>query len=130
MLGEAWLPEPDRVLTGGLHSPWGHRCQSGHMNEPAVSTITHRFLGSMRRLSLGPDLVWDLTQQEAWTLARALIAVGHNHGLVEEVFLSPQGCDREFFAKVVDAGLMVETLPRPVLIAWPEVATLAEALSY
>ncbi len=62
--------------------------------------------------------------------ARALIAVGHNHGLVEEIFLSPQGCDREFFAKVTDEGLMVTTADRPVRIAWPAVATLAETMSF
>lgn len=100
------------------------------MTEPTVTPISHRFLGAMRRLTLGPGLDWDLTQEEAWTLARAMIAVGHNHGLVEEIFLSPQGCDREFFAQVVDAGLRVTATDGPVFIAWPEVATLAEALSF
>jgi hypothetical protein len=100
------------------------------MTEPSVTTISHRFLGPMRRLSIKPGLTWDLTQQEAWTLARALIAVGSDHSRAEEIFLSPQGCDREFFAKVTQEGLAVVEADSHVLVGWPEVATLAEALSY
>jgi hypothetical protein len=100
------------------------------MTEPSVTTISHRFLGSMRRLTIAPGLAWDLTQQEAWTLARALIAVGTDHSRAEEIFLSPQGCDHEFFARVTNEGLVVTAAGGPVVVGWPDVATLAEALSY
>ena len=99
------------------------------MTEPTVTTVAHRFLGRMQRLNVAPGLDWDFTPQEAWTLARAMIAVGHDHGRAEEIFLSPQGCDRAFVAKVTSEGLLVAA-DDPILIGWPEVATLAEALSY
>jgi hypothetical protein len=100
------------------------------MTEPTVTPVTHRFLGTMQRLTVAPGLAWDFTPQEAWTLARAMIAVGHDHGRAEEIFLSPQGCDREFLAKVTNEGLLVAAPQSTVLIEWPELATLAEALSY
>ena len=84
----------------------------------------------MQRLSLAPGLHWDLTQQEAWTLAKALIAVGHDPGRAEEIYLSPQGSDADFLARVAPEGLQVQAAGGPYLISWPEVATLAEALSY
>jgi hypothetical protein len=100
------------------------------MFEPRLTTISHRFLGPMRRLTITPGLAWDLMPQEAWTLARALIAVGNDRSRADDIFLSPQGCDREFFAKVTAEGLAVMVADQPYLVGWPEVATLAEALSY
>lgn len=100
------------------------------MTAPTVTGVSHHLLGPLQRLSLAPGLAWDLTQQEAWTLAKALIAVGHDHGRAEEIYLSPQASDGEFLARVTAAGLVVEAAGGPYVIGWPEVATLAEALSY
>ncbi len=100
------------------------------MSTPSLTDITHRFLGPMRRLTVAPGVAWELTQQEAWTLARAMTALGHNRSLAEEIYLSPQGSDHEFLAKVCEEGLVVQAAEQRIHIAWPEVATLAEALSY
>ena len=99
------------------------------MLEPNVTTVSHRLLGALRRLAIAPGATWDLTQQEASTLAKAMSAVGRDQGRVDEIYLSPQASDGEFVAKVTSEGLIVATAGGECLIGWTEVTALAEALA-
>jgi hypothetical protein len=98
------------------------------MIEPTVEAVSHAFLGPMRRLTLAPGLVFDLLPLEAATLSRAMSAVCADPGRVPEIYLSPNGCDREFHARVTDAGLLVADDGGALLVDWPAVARLAVAL--
>ncbi len=99
------------------------------MSEGSVSPFTHRGLGAMLRLTLADGLSFDLTHEEARILSRAMKAVAAGKSTVDEIYMSPIASDRDFSAKVTAEGLVLEAVTPPFRLAWPEVATLAAALS-
>ncbi len=99
------------------------------MRESSVSSFTHRGLGAMLRLSLAEGVSFDLTFEEARTLARAMKAVAERKSTVDEIYMSPIASDRDFVAKVTTEGLTLEAASPPLRLAWPEVGAIAAALA-
>jgi len=99
------------------------------MRESSVSSFTHRGLGAMLRLTVAEGVSFDLTYEEARTLSRAMAAVAAGKSTVDEIYMSPIASDRDFSAKVTAEGLVLEGFDPPRRLAWPEVGTLAAALS-
>ncbi len=99
------------------------------MSASAVASFTHRGLGAMLRLSLAEGVSFDLTLEEARTLARAMKAVSERKSTVDEIYMSPIASDRDFSAKVDTDGLTLEAVSPPLRLAWPEVGTIAAALA-
>ncbi len=100
------------------------------MTEATLTTVQHKLLGPLLRLTVAPGLAWNFTRDEALTLARAMTALGHKRSLANEVYLSPQACDHEFYAKVTDEGFLVLADAQQVLLDWAVLSTLAEELTY
>ncbi len=98
-------------------------------NREYVTVFTHRALGAMVRLTIADGYRFNLTFQEARTLARALAAVKDGRSAVEEVYLSPMGSDGEFHVKVRPDGLIVEALNPPLMLDWSDVGAIADALA-
>lgn len=99
------------------------------MRQSSVAPFTHRALGAMLRLTVAQGLSFDLTHQEAQTLARAMKAVAEGKSEVDEIYMSPIASDRDFSAKVTPDGLVLEALDPPLRLAWPAVAAMAAALA-
>jgi hypothetical protein len=99
------------------------------MSDRSVCAVTHRALGAMLRLTLADGVAFDLTHEEARTLSRAMTAVAEKKSTVDEIYMSPIASDRDFSAKVMPDGLVLEAFTPPIRLAWPEVSTLAAALS-
>lgn len=99
------------------------------MSKNTVAQIEHRALGAMLRLTLADGASFDLTHQEARTLARAMKAVVDGKGRVDEIYMSPIASDRDFSAKVTAGGLLLEQHVPPRCLTWTEVASVAAALA-
>jgi len=99
------------------------------MAKPVVAPFVHRALGKMLRMTLAPDLNFDLTPEEASTLARALRAVTLDPEITDTLYLSPLASDDEFSAKVTRDGLEVTTASGICILSWPDVVSLAEQLA-
>jgi len=93
-----------------------------------AAVFTHRALGPMVRLTVVDGYGFNLTFQEARTLARALAAVKDKRSSVDEVYLSPIGSDGDFHAKVRPDGLVIEAMNPPLALDWSEVGAIADAL--
>lgn len=106
------------------HKGWIHA-----MTKSSVAPITHRGLGAMLRLSIDDGLSFDLTHEEARTLARAMKAVTEGKSKVADIYMSPIACDRDFSAKVTPDGLALEAREPPLHLGWPEVGAIAAALA-
>jgi hypothetical protein len=90
--------------------------------------FTHRTLGRMVRLTVADGYGFNLTFQEARTLACALAAVKDKRSSVDEVYLSPIGSDGDFHAKVREDGLVIDAINPPLVLGWSEVGAIADAL--
>jgi hypothetical protein len=99
------------------------------MNMSMVAAVTHRALGAMLRLTLPEGPSFDLTLEEARTLARALAAVRDGNSNVDEIYMSPIASDGDFSAKVASDGLQLQTGKGPLHLGWPEVGAIAAALA-
>lgn len=99
------------------------------MIEIKAETFNHRGLGDMIRLHLGDKLIFNLTPQEARTLARALAAVRAGKSKVEDVYMSPIASDYDFFAKVMSNGLELDCTPKIDPLGWEEVTKIHRLLS-
>jgi hypothetical protein len=99
------------------------------MSEGSVSPFIHRGLGPMLRLTVAEGLCFDLTFEEARTLSRAMRAVAEGKSTVDEIYMSPIASDRDFSAKVVADGLVLDAIIPPLRLAWPEVGAIAAALA-
>jgi hypothetical protein len=98
-------------------------------NREYTAVFTHRALGPMVRLMVAEGYGFNLTFQEARTLARALLAVKDKRSSVDEVYLSPIGSDADFHAKVRPDGLVIEATNPPLVLEWSEVGAIAAALA-
>ena len=94
-----------------------------------AAVFTHRMLGPMVRLTVVEGYSFNLTFQEARTMARALAAVKDGRSSVDEVYLSPIGSDGDFYAKVCPDGLVIEARNPPLVLDWSEVGAIAGALA-
>jgi hypothetical protein len=83
----------------------------------------------MLRLTVAEGLSFDLTLEEARTLARALAAVRNGNSNVDEIYMSPIASDGDFSAKVTPDGLLLDARKPPLRLAWPEVSEIAGALA-
>jgi len=99
------------------------------MSKSSVAAVTHRALGAMLRLTIMDSLSFDLTLEEARTLARALAAVSEGKSNVDEIYMSPIASDGDFSAKVTPEGLLLEGRAPPLHLAWPEVGAIAASLA-
>jgi hypothetical protein len=97
--------------------------------EIKAEAFIHRGLGGMIRLHLGENLTFNLTPQEARTLARALAAVRTGKSKVEDVYMSPIASDGDFFAKVTEDGLVLEATPKIDPLGWEEVGKIQQLLT-
>ena len=93
-----------------------------------AAVFTHRALGRMVRLTVADGYGFNLTFQEARTLARALAAVKDGRSSADEVYLSPIGSDGDFHAKVRPDGIVIEARDPPLVLGWSEVGAIAGAL--
>ena len=98
-------------------------------NHEYAALFTHRALGPMVRLTVADGYRFNLTFQEALTLARALAAVKDKRSSVDEVYLSPIGSDGDFHAKVRADGLVIDALSPPLVLDWSKVGAIADALA-
>jgi hypothetical protein len=98
-------------------------------NHEYAAVFTHRALGPMVRLTVAEGYGFNLTFQEARTLARALAAVKDKLSSVDEVYLSPMGSDGDFDAKVRPDGLVIEATNPPLVLDWSKVGAIAAALA-
>jgi hypothetical protein len=98
-------------------------------NREYADVFTHRALGRMVRLTVADGYGFNLTFQEAQTLARALTAVKDKRSSVDEVYLSPIGSNGDFHAKVREDGLVIEAINPPLVLGWSEVGAIAAALA-
>jgi hypothetical protein len=94
-----------------------------------AAVFTHRALGRMVRLTVVAGYGFNLTFQEARTLARALAAVKDKRSSVDEVYLSPIGSDGDFHAKVSPDGLVIDATNPPLVLDWSDVGAIADALA-
>lgn len=99
------------------------------MSPVRVAPISHRALGAMLRLTISDGLFFDLTHEEARTLARAMKAVCEGKSPVDEIYMSPIASDRDFSAKVGPEGLLLAATEPPLRLSWSEVAVIATALA-
>jgi hypothetical protein len=98
-------------------------------NREYAAVFTHRVLGPMVRLTVTDGYAFNLTFQEARTLARALAAVKDKTSAVDDVYLSPIGSDGDFHAKVRPEGLLIDAMNPPLELDWSKVGAIAEALA-
>ena len=98
-------------------------------NHEYAALFTHRALGPMVRLTVADGYRFNLTFQEAQTLARALAAVKDKRSSVDEVYLSPIGSDGDFHAKVRADGLVIDAMTPPLVLDWSTVGAIADALA-
>jgi hypothetical protein len=98
------------------------------MTEAVVTPITHRIFGPMLRLTIARSLSLDLTEDEAWALARNMIALNHDYRRADEIYLSPRANDGDFSAKVTKDGLQITTNDGVCHLTWDEVGDIAERL--
>jgi hypothetical protein len=98
-------------------------------NREYAAVFTHRALGPMVRLTVADGYRFNLTFQEARTLARALAAVKDGRSSADEVYLSPMGSDGKFHAKVHPDELVIAAMNPPLVLAWSEVGAIADALA-
>jgi hypothetical protein len=94
-----------------------------------AALFTHRALGPMVRLTVPDGYRFNLTFQEAQTLARALAAVKDKRSAVDEVYLSPIGSDGDFHARVRADGLVIDALSPALVLDWSKVGAIADALA-
>jgi len=99
------------------------------MSRNSVTLVTHRALGAMLHVTVADVLSFDLTPEEARTLARALAAVRDGNSSVDEIYMSPIASDRDFSAKVTPDGLLLQGPEPPLRLEWPEVGEIAAALA-
>jgi predicted Zn-dependent protease len=99
------------------------------MSNHSVIQVTHRGLGAMLRLTVADARSFDLTLEEARTVARALAAVRDGKSKVDEIYMSPIASDRDFSAKVTLDGLLLEGAEPPLRLEWPEVGAIAASLA-
>ncbi len=99
------------------------------MSESSVCRVTHRGLGAMLRLTVADARSFDLTHEEARTVARALAAVRDGKSKVDEIYMSPIASDRDFSAKVTPDGLLLEGAEPALRLGWTEVGAIAASLA-
>lgn len=95
----------------------------------SLTETTHRALGALLVLSIGPSLRLRLTPTEAHTLALAMFAVRDGRSPERELFMCPIASDAIFVAPVGVEGIAVETPAGPQRLDWSAVGALAGALS-
>jgi hypothetical protein len=98
-------------------------------NREYAAVFTHRALGPMVQLTVADGYRFNLTFQEAQTLARALAAVKDKRSSIDEVYLSPMASDGDFHAKVRPEGLVIDATNPPLVLDWIEVGAIADALA-
>lgn len=99
------------------------------MSKSSVIRVTHRGLGELLRLTVPDGRSFDLTPQEARTVARALAAVRDGKSKVDEIYMSSIASDRDFSAKVTPDGVLLEGSEPALPLDWPEVGAIAAALA-